>query len=343
MSEYKVNFSVLDESKREIEGIATAPVVDAEKEIILRKAVEDALPNYLRLPVLSYMHSERPIGMVKEAKFLDDNSLYIKGWIKDTPDTDDVWSKILKGEINAFSIYGRRIEGSPECKLHPNNRNSPCITKSIHMDAITLCGDNKINPSAGFNVIKSLFEDIVNNENTDNNILSKDSEMKDMDSEEKPIEKGCDLEKMSLSVEERLDKVEKMLTEYIESTQPVNKGDEMESNTEMVEDNVEAKVTEEVIPVTKAEAVIEDTKEETFSKAEMVDEITKATEEFKKSVDEIKKSFDTEIATLREELESVKNETILKSGPIVVLDESATAEEVSGNASALNAFMKARK
>jgi len=114
MSDYTVNFSILDESTREIEGVATAPVIDAEKEIILRKAVEDALPNYLKLPVLSYMHSERPVGMVKEARFLDDNSLYIKGWIKDSPDADDVWSKILKGEINAFSIYGRRIEGSSE-------------------------------------------------------------------------------------------------------------------------------------------------------------------------------------------------------------------------------------
>jgi len=331
MSDYTVNFSILDESTREIEGVATAPVIDAEKEIILRKAVEDALPNYLKLPVLSYMHSERPVGMVKEARFLDDNSLYIKGWIKDSPDADDVWSKILKGEINAFSIYGRRIEGSSECKLHPNRRTSPCITKAIHMDAITLCGDNKINPSAGFNVVKSLFEDILNNGNTENNVLSKD-----METNEIP-KGGQEIEKSEVSVEDRLTQIEKTMSEIIE-TLPVNKGNEMESNTELVEENIEAKVAEEVIPVTKAD-VVEVTKEETISKAEIVDEITKATEEFRKSVDEIKKSFDTELATLREELESVKNETIQKGGTVVMIEEGKDPQLASGNASALNAFM----
>ena len=342
MYDFKVDFTILDESTRMIEGIATAPVMDREKEIILSEAIQKALPDYLKLPVLHYNHTERPIGMVTEARIVESGGLYVKAFIKDTKDADDVWERITKGEINAFSIYGRRRQGSSECKLHPNSRTSPCITKSIYLDSITLCGDNKVNPATHFNIIKSIIEENINTKEL--NIMASD-ELKSEDD----ISKGCGvkppIEKMETeseedekteSIEELIEEVsalKEIVNKLVESDKKVHntmeKG-EMESNEQLVDENIKVKGEELTAPVTKAEIV---ESPEVFSKADVIQEISKATTE-------IYKAFEAKINELKSELETVKNETIMKGGNVVVIKGDEVKEAPLSNHGALDKFLK---
>ena len=142
---YTVKFTV-DESTRKIEGLATGEGLDKDNEIILAKALKKAIPFYMKLPVLTVDHTERPVGLCDELSLKDDNQVYLKGWIKDTVDADDVWNRILKGvnepdapdALNAFSIYGRRIKGTSPVNSIPLSEQNPCVSEEVYIDSITL-------------------------------------------------------------------------------------------------------------------------------------------------------------------------------------------------------------
>jgi len=159
---FHFDITKIDSSTRMIEGRATMPVVDHEKEIILKSAIEHALPYFMELPVMTYNHSERPVGLWHEAHIGDDGGLYVKGKVKSSPDADDIWELIEKGMINSLSITGRRLEGSPSCRLKSHSRTEPCQTTKAYMYAITLCGDARvnINPAAYVNIAKAISEGV---------------------------------------------------------------------------------------------------------------------------------------------------------------------------------------
>ena len=310
MYEYKVDFAVMDASKRKIFGIATSPTEDKEKEIILTKAIEEALPDYLRLPVLTYKHTERPVGMVEKASFNKRGGLEITAWIKDTPDADDVWSAIQKGDINAFSIYGARIQGNDQCRLHPTERTGTCVSSKIRLDAITLCSDNKVNPDAGFNIIKSIIED----SNIKDELLKGNVEMNTEINKSCPCEDKPDGEIMTEPIEEVIPEIEKAevepVTEVTEVTETIEKA--------LGPDDVDLLVKAQFDTIQKATVVLIEEKAE-----------------------EIRKAFEVELSSLKEELENVKNETILKGGAVVVIEEGKAEPKVaSGNADAINKFLK---
>lgn len=140
--------NIINESDRVIEGIATAPIYDKQNELITADAIKKALPDYMVAPVLTVQHKEFIAGYVKDAWFDDEERLHIKALIKCTPELDGVWNLIKAGRLNAFSISGTR--NITTCSLHSK---SPCVTSDISLNAITICGDNKVNPEAHFDVI----------------------------------------------------------------------------------------------------------------------------------------------------------------------------------------------
>ena len=155
---------VIDESTRVIEGIATAPVYDRVNELITADAIRKALPNYMKLPVVTVLHRDYAVGHTQEAKVLDDGSLFVRIKLKDTPDVDKVWSLIKSGELNSFSISGSRTETT--CTV----MGQPCVTNGINLSTITICGNDAANPKAKISYIqKTLFgEDNMVEEITDN-------------------------------------------------------------------------------------------------------------------------------------------------------------------------------
>lgn len=324
------NLSILDQNERKFRGVAHTPTLDREKELILSEAIKKALPYFMELPVIHLNHSERPIGIVTTARIAEDQ-LIIEGNFKSTPDADDVWGEILAGRLNKFSIYGRRLEGSPECSVDPNRRNQPCITKAIWLDSISVCGDNAINPNTFLQVMKSfeskaettgssLAHDTVGTRSNkklsqaglsmpENEMVNPIAPMTSQPVETHrnavnkcPVCKGPE-EKQEMDEDSRveksdpvmakLDKVIATLEKLVESDKKVHSTME---KSEMTEDKKEEKVEE----VQKAEVEAKPPKAPKPKTEEIVKaEVETFTKAFDDKLSEIKKAYDGQITEIR--------------------------------------------
>lgn len=141
------NPTIINESKRIIQGVASAPVYDRQNELITADALKKAIHDFMVLPVLTVQHSQYVAGLVNDIWMDDHDRLCIKAHIKNTSDVDQVWDLIKAGKLNAFSITGGRK--SSTC----NVSGAPCITDDLFINSITICGDNKVNPEAYFDVV----------------------------------------------------------------------------------------------------------------------------------------------------------------------------------------------
>ena len=329
---YTVKFTV-DESTRKIEGLATGEGLDKDNEIILAKALKKAIPFYMKLPVLTVDHTERPVGLCDELSLKDDNQVYLKGWIKDTVDADDVWNRILKGvnepdapdALNAFSIYGRRIKGTSPCKLHPSVRTDPCVSEEVYIDSITLCGNNKRYPEATFNIVKAVFGDSIKTEEClkSNQVTLTDKDVILMPDEE--ITKSDTLG----------NKVDRLLKHFGIKDTEIVKAEETpkEEETEPIEKSEEEPEEEEEKKkeVVKKAAI----EPETITKAEMSSMITKALTDALNPLSE-------KLTSLEAKIEKMENETIQKGATAVII--AGELDDVgSGNAAAINNMQKRKK
>lgn len=326
---YTVKFTV-DESSRKIEGLATGEGLDKDNEIILAKALKKAIPFYMKLPVLTVDHTERPVGLCDELSLKDDNQVYLKGWIKDTEDADDVWARILKGvkepdapdALNAFSIYGRRINGTSPCKLHPSVRTDPCVSEEVYIDSITLCGNNKRYPEATFNIVKAVFGDSIKTEES-----LKSNQVTDKDVILMPDEEITKSDTLG-------DKVDRLLKHFGIKDTEIVKAEETpkEEETEPIEKSEEEPEEEEKKKEVVEKAAIEP---ETITKAEMSSVITKALTDALNPLSE-------KLTSLEAKIEQMENETIQKGATAVII--AGELDDVgSGNAAAINNMQKRKK
>ena len=152
-TEVEFNPTIIDESERIIEGIASAPIYDRQNELITKSALEKALPEFMVLPILTVQHKEFVAGLVKKAWFDEEDKLHIRAQLKNTREVNKVWDLIKSGDLNSFSISGMRHVSS--CTVS----GAPCVTTDISLNAITICGNNRVNPEAQFAIAKALFGD----------------------------------------------------------------------------------------------------------------------------------------------------------------------------------------
>jgi hypothetical protein len=127
-----------DEGNLVVTGCASVPEPDDENEIVTKEAIETALPDFMQLSILHLDHSERPVGPITESWFEDDKFM-IRGPIKPTDDCTDVRIRIKSGELSQFSIFGRRISGTPSCRLNPSQRSETCKTTRLFLDSVSIC------------------------------------------------------------------------------------------------------------------------------------------------------------------------------------------------------------
>jgi len=154
------DLNVLDDSTRKVYGLATDPQLDRENETILKKAIEEALPNFMMLPIMHLDHTERPVGWFTKAEFRGQD-LYVEACVKPTSDCDEFWKDVKKasgmGKPYQFSIYGDRVECTPSCALDPKSRTEPCITKALALYSISICQPGSaINPNTFAEVMKAM-------------------------------------------------------------------------------------------------------------------------------------------------------------------------------------------
>lgn len=326
------DFKVLSKSDRIIEGIASLPSVDREKEVILKSAIAEALDGFMELPILHLNHTERPVGLVTKAEIRPEG-LYVRAIIREKNGSDEVWEKIENGEYGKFSIYGRRRKYTPECRLSPHSRTEgrPCITKALYLDSISVVETaSAVNQGTWLNVVKALTADQENYLNSEQltesviqNVPIRGTKMVD------------EIENPDVAGEMVVEKAEPE-TPMTPETPEVQKAESDPALTETLAAiqkslaDLVAQKCDETETVEKAE-VLGETDVETLVKARVESEL-----------EDIKKAYDDKIAELVARIEKMEDETIKKGGEIVVIPQDAVYGNQFGNATALRKFEEVR-
>lgn len=102
------NFKVVNKKERIIEGFFTTEDVDRGGDVSLTSAFSKTMTEYMKNPILTYMHDlSKVMGKVLDYKTMDNSGIWIKAQVaKDVKWIDEeVWPLIEQGIIKGFS-YG---------------------------------------------------------------------------------------------------------------------------------------------------------------------------------------------------------------------------------------------
>lgn len=153
-------------SPRVAEMTFHVPKVDKDMEFITPGAMAGALADYMKFPIISEFHKERPIGIAEKVWQTKDDEFKATIRIRDDPSTDDVWNKMnlppgTPGRYDQVSIAGKRIVYSQECNVPLSMRkaSNPCRTEKLRLDSVSVCDDRARNDGTELNVVKALSDD----------------------------------------------------------------------------------------------------------------------------------------------------------------------------------------
>ena len=286
--EVSFDFEVLSKSERTIRGVASVESIDRENELITKSALKEAIGGFEQLPILHYQHTERPIGICTKAQ-ITDRGLEIEGKIPSHPQWDDIWERITKGDLTKYSIHGRRRVFSPECKLAVNSRDSPCITKGLYLDSISIVsGSTAINQDTFVEVVKAMRDELANSTNN--------------------LNKASDNISISMASEEPTHAMETPKELDID----IKKADQ--ENLVSTEDHKSSIDTDAIV---KAQTEL----------TSRLDELSKALSEIpslKTQIEELTKAnaeLTEQNKAMSEKLDNVSNEVIMKGSEIVIIPE----------------------
>jgi HK97 family phage prohead protease len=147
LKSWELDIQEMLKSEREFTGTFHKPVVDNENDIIPATAMDKAMDDFMTLPMLQEVHTERPVGIITKTWRTDDDEYKFVGKIKPTKDCDDVWKKIQNGEYDGLSIGGRRIKYSQDCSIPSSIRTTPCVTHKLKLYSVSVCS-KPVNPEA---------------------------------------------------------------------------------------------------------------------------------------------------------------------------------------------------
>lgn len=136
-----IPISKVDEELRMVWGYASTSALDAQGERVARKAIEDALPDYMRFANVREMHGMSAVGVAKSAE-VDDTGLFLGVKVVD----DSAWAKVKEGVYKGFSIGGKTLKGGYDA-----------ITKTITKMRLTEISlvDRPANPECVFDTFKA--------------------------------------------------------------------------------------------------------------------------------------------------------------------------------------------
>lgn len=280
------DLNIIDASKRIVGGVVSVEDVDRENEIITKSALKNALDGFKHLPILHLQHTERPVGLITKSQTTD-KGLEIESKIPTHEQWDDVWDRIEKGDLSKYSIFGRRRSFTPECRLAVRDRGSPCITKGLYLDSISIVtGSSAVNQKSFVQIIKSMQDELISTEN----IISSETDGNKM-TEEADIIKAEDVTQI---VDTQISEVTKAFDTKLEEL--------VEKSTAFENDLLEIKKGFEGLQ----------------NITEVIEKATTTIEDLKKQNDEIKKAN----ADLAEKVEKMGDEVIKKGqNPVVIADQ----------------------
>jgi phage head maturation protease len=134
------DISKADDAERIVEGYASTEALDSQGEIVTRKAMESALPDWLKFGNIREMHQPSAVGVAMTAEH-DDKGLKLCAKIVDPL----AWEKVKEGVYKGFSIGGR---------VTNRDKVNKSIITGIHLTEISLV-DRPANPEALFDVWKA--------------------------------------------------------------------------------------------------------------------------------------------------------------------------------------------
>jgi hypothetical protein len=164
-------------SPRKVKGKFHTPKIDMDNEYIENAAIQNAVPDFMHLPILHDFHKERTVGIVTRVVELSDGSFDFEGLIKATDDCNDIWELITKGNYDQVSIYGKRTAGSGSCSVRPEQRMEPCTTTGVRLDSISVCDANARNDGTslfvakGAKVVFTATDEIIKAETTNSELM----------------------------------------------------------------------------------------------------------------------------------------------------------------------------
>jgi len=340
-------------SPRKVKGYFHEETVDKDNEIITAEAMRQSVPDFMHLPVLHDFHKERPVGLATKIIEYPGKKFYFEGVFKATSDCDDVWERVLKGEYNQLSIYGKRTAYSESCKLPQFMRTSPCKTQGIRFDSISVCDENARNPLTSLEVAKGGVvlvdaETLIKAESTDSSLIhvttdgvnSMDEKKEPKQEEQQKEVKKCpcggktEVEKSTQespdlsAIRMKIDEMSGILRQLVESDAKVHdtmtKGDTMVDEIKKDETKPEGEVKKAETPATPPKVETPPAVDVTAIVKAQTQELTKALTSLTEKVETLTKASvekDTVIKALTDKIEKMDTEVIKKGGNVVVIPE----------------------
>lgn len=130
-------FTKSNDEERRVWGYASSEALDVHGEIIEKKAIEKALPDYMEWANIREMHGSSAVGIAEDAQ-MDEKGLFITVKVVD----DNAWKKVKEGVYKGFSIGG-------QVKKRLKN-----VIKELELFEISLV-DRPANPEAKFVAYKA--------------------------------------------------------------------------------------------------------------------------------------------------------------------------------------------
>ena len=153
-----------------VSGIASSESVDSDGEIILSKAISDAIPDYMRFGAVREMHDNKACGTALSMMVVNDKTMF-EALVVDPIAV----MKINTGVYKGFSIGGKIT------KRNDMNKN---IIEGLKLVEVSLV-DRPANPESIFTMVK--FEDEVGAESVAKDTVSINKEENTMSQEQKTI------------------------------------------------------------------------------------------------------------------------------------------------------------
>lgn len=126
-------FQKIDQEQRIVEGYASTEALDSQGEIVLKRAVAAALPDFMKFGNIREMHQPSAVGRAYQAR-MDEKGLWIAAKIVD----DAAWAKVREGVYQGFSIGGQ---------VTARDDDDPKIVTGCELSEISLV-DRPANPEA---------------------------------------------------------------------------------------------------------------------------------------------------------------------------------------------------
>lgn len=95
-----------------IEGWASMANIDRAYEIVEPSALQKGIENFLKNPILLYMHFlDFPVGRIIELTIDEIEGMWVKAVLSKAADVKDIVTKIKEKILKAFSIQFRELDG----------------------------------------------------------------------------------------------------------------------------------------------------------------------------------------------------------------------------------------